>query len=358
MNFNKKNQINIALFIFGLIVWILSWIFFGQSFTITNYLPINICLFIFGLWLLLRGSDGLIDNAVDIARHYRISDTIIGLSLVSIGTSLPELASNTGFAWSGDEQFAIGNVTGSNIANSLFILGVAAVCMTRIPIPKIILKRDAILMLGIFIFFSLFCYFPKNSGLSRIEGYILLLIAILYIAYLYVKIKSDPLDTNIMEFDKPQINNPSWWELLSFIINPFSMALGVGFIIANVVSIAEQLGIPTLIIGATVVAFGTSLPELGVTLSGIRKGKHALILGNIIGSNIFNLLLVMGISTCIQPATVSKTLRDFILPFMLFSGGLSILLMWRHWRLTRKKGIVLLVFYSLYLFIVVVRDNQ
>jgi len=311
---------------------------------------LNIILIAVGLFILLKGSDWFVDSAVFIARKFDVSEMIIGLTLVSIGTSLPELAANVYASFMGETEVALGNVVGSNITNISLILGVGAIYASKLQIPKTLLNRDSLVLLLIYFFFIYLCFFDGfniSYTLTRIEGIVLLFLFGLYLFFLF---KSKDIVPN-EESDEHQhhLINSVFFALLFFIIGFVMITFGAKLAVDNVVNIANSLKISKEIISGTIIAFGTSIPELAVTIVSIKRGRNNLALGNIIGSCIFNVILVMGVAIVIQPVGVSLEMRNFLLPIMLFSGALMVLFMRSGLKLVRWEGMVLTFLYLIYI---------
>ena len=317
---------------------------------VTPSFILNLLLFSIGVWVLIKGSDGVIENASIIARCFGISDLIIGITLVSIGTSMPELATNVYAAIINESTLAIGNVVGSNITNVLLVAGIAVTGLGLISIDQRMFFRDAMIMIGVYLIFSFFSYFTDGSvyRISRREGLILFLGSVTYIIFLLKyegrQIAKSPINSPISD-DHKNVTVALWKAFLSC----FWVIFGAKLIVDNVVWTAIKLDVPQELVSATVIALGTSLPEVAVTVSGIVKKKRDIALGNIIGSNTFNLLLVMGVTAAIRPVPVSADLRCYLIPYMLMTGFGFLLFMRTSWALVRWEGIAFLIGYGLFI---------
>jgi cation:H+ antiporter len=298
----------------------------------------------------LKGSGWFVDAVVFIARKFEVSEMVIGLTLVSIGTSLPELAANVYASATGEAGVSLGNVVGSNITNITLILGVGAMYASVIPIPKSLLKRDSLILLIVYFVFIYLCRYSgleQDNFLLRFEGIILLLF---FVVYLFILIKNKDVIHEETDGEHHSDFIKSFSRALLFFIIGFLMIIfGAKLAVDNVVSIANHLNISKEIISGTIIAFGTSVPELAVTVISIKRGKHNLALGNIIGSCIFNIILVMGVAIVIQPLKVSLVMNNVLLPLMLFSAGLMILFMRFGMKIVRWQGGVLSLLYILYI---------
>lgn len=298
--------------------------------------------------LLIKSSEKMIDSASKLATVFKIPPFIIGFSVIAFGTSAPELIIGVITGISRTNQITMGNVLGSTIANIALVVGIAAIFKT-IPIDKSIVKKaiplfvvsQAFLMLLLFI----------GGVLSRIDGVILLVCFSIFLFYVFTRTKDsvyvDEEDTPKYNIDSPKKES----NLILAVILLFSMAgvfLGGNYVVQSSTGIARAFGISELVIGLTVVAVGTSLPELITTILAILKNKSDIAIGNIIGSNIFNLLFVLGVSSVIHPILWSNGIQwDFILGFG--AAALMVLLSLRKNQLKRPIGIILLLYYVGYI---------
>ncbi len=319
-----------------------GYFFMHIEFT-SPWILLNIPLFAAGLFVLVKGCGIFIDSAAEIARNFGFSETIIGLTLVSIGTSLPELGTNIYASLNAEGQIALANALGSNIANIGLILALAIVLRGSIPIfPPTIIRRDAMAMLLAFIIITVFSLSGKNT-LGRSEGCVLLAIFLLYLGLLYSGRNRKHDDSGT-----PAENNNTFKNLLVILVGLAMISCGAKTMVDNVISTAEKMSVSKALITATVVAFGTSVPELAVTVTGILKGKNQLAIGNILGSCIFNVLMVMGVSSVLQPISAGTGITSIALPFMLGTGCLMTIFMFTGMSLKRIEGFVLLAIYTLF----------
>ena len=298
-----------------------------------------------GFVLLFLGGDWLVDGGVALARRFRISPLVIGMTIVAFGTSAPELLVSLISAIKGSSGIAIGNVVGSNIANIGLILGLTAIIY---PIDTNNRKVTANGLIMIFASLLLLAFSMRN-GISRVEGIIMFAGLLLFTIISIRKgrsnqdeISSDPDDKKPM---KPLL------ALLLVVISCVMLSFGADFLVDGATSMAKALGVSDKIIGLTIVALGTSLPELAASVAAAIKKEMDISIGNIIGSNIFNILCVLGISASIRPIGFEfiQYRTDFII-MILFAGAL--LLFIRPWkttgRLGRAAGILLFLAYSAY----------
>ncbi|OVE77974.1 hypothetical protein BVX99_01215 [bacterium F16] len=326
----------------------------------TESLAINIVLFIVGLAVLVKGSGWFIDGAAFVAKRLKIPDAIIGLTLVSIGTSLPELATNI-YAAGGEGKpgVAMGGIPGSNVSNILLVLGLTVCCLKTVDVNKILFHKDTMMMVFSFVVFAVMCYaFPiynsatnmTEPGISRIESVILLAIFVVYMIRL-LRRKDDPEAKQAVEAEeeKSAIHN-LLLALVALVGGGVMVGGGANVMVSNVVWIAEvKLHISPAIVAATIIAVGTSVPELAVTFAGILKKKNDIALGNIIGSSIFNLIFVMGVTGLVAEIPFHAEAAMMIMPAMLISGFLLVVFMRTHWALKRWEGVVLTCLFLCYI---------
>ena len=307
---------------------------------------------IVGFALLTIAANWLINGASSLAKRLNISDLVIGLTIVAFGTSAPELVVNIIAASEGSSDIALTNILGSNIINTLIILGVSAVIYPvackrstyRIEIPLSALAGLAVLILGTN-FFGSITFGETYNGLSRLDGIILLIIFVFFCAYtIYQGLHNRESDEESFEA------MPIWKSLLLIIIGLTGLIYGGELIVSNAVSIAKGLGINESIIGVTIVALGTSLPELATSAVAAFKKNTDLAIGNVIGSNIFNVFFVLGLSAVINPLTSYQNLQ---IDAIMAAGSSMLLLIFI--ALSRKRniniyaGISMLTIYGIYL---------
>jgi cation:H+ antiporter len=311
---------------------------------------IEILFFIVGFVFLVKGADLLVDGSYFVARHLRISELAIGLTVVAFGTSLPELVVNLSASFRGASDLAIGNVFGSNIANVLLILGVSAI-LCPLPLQKKTIVSEipftliAALLVGFLANAALFND-EKTMLLSRWDGLILLFFFGLYLVYI-VKTAKENEDTL---YDKEVKTLNLKKSVIYIILGVIGLFLGGKWIVDGAVYIAGILDLSEGFIGLTVVAIGTSLPELVTSVTAAMKGNIDISIGNIIGSNIFNLLWVLAISSIIKPLPFSG-INNIDIIIMVFSCTLIIIAMATGVRnaIDRKNGFLFLVIYFAYL---------
>lgn len=316
-------------------------------------------LFFLGFLILIKGADFLVEGASSIAIKFNVSQMIIGLTIVSFGTSLPELLVNVTASIGGNPGLAIGNIFGSNIANILLILGISAM-IRPLPISKNIYFSEipfslvATLLVG-FLANAALLSDVKSLTLSRIDGTILLVFFVLFMGYIYVVFKADneKLDSEQEKIEPPLSMKKS---LLFILLGLVGLYFGGEWVVSGAVLIAEQFGLSETFIGLTVVAIGTSLPELFTSAVAAYKGNTDIAVGNVVGSNIFNLLWILGVSALIRPLPFDVASNTDIVMIV----GSSALLLFavavgKGARIVRWEGMLFVAVYIGYITYLVLR---
>ena len=305
---------------------------------------VNILLLLVGLGLVVLGADWLVNGASSIARRAGISEFVIGLTIVGFGTSCPELVVSLSGAIEGNSDISVGNVVGSNIFNVLFILGLTAMVL---PVGMTDKNRriDIPITLGVTILLVILGITGSMSGpvISRWEGVLMLLV---FSAYLFYCFKSDSKD----EFSETQRDTLSITKSIALTLTGLAgLIFGGDLFVDSATALARQIGVSDKFIAVTILAGGTSLPELATSLVAAIKGKEQLALGNIFGSNVFNAMMILGLSSVITPLSfASMTIVDIIT--LVLSAVL--LLIWaytgRKNRIDRREGAAMLLCYVAY----------
>lgn len=322
----------------------------------------NVLILILGFILLIKGADIFVSGASNIAKKIGIPSVIVGLTIVSLGTSAPELAVSSISAFQGNNGIAIGNILGSNIFNTLVVLGGTAVASPLI-INKRLVKRDFLVNILVLILLYIisfgFIFNGSNGKISRIDGLILLGLCIIYIIFL---IKSAITNKVIYEDDKNLKNKEIkvGLNIIKIIIGVCGIVLGGNLVVNGATNIAYSIGMSEKLVGLTIVAVGTSLPELVTSVVAALKGETEIAIGNVLGSNIFNILLILGLSSTINPIIVLGNLYvDLIfLIFVTIIIGLIIFLSKdkKIKKLNRLEGTILIIFYATYLSYIIMRN--
>ena len=299
-----------------------------------------------GFVLLYFGGDWLVNGGVALARRYRISSLVIGMTIVAFGTSAPELLVSMMSSIKGSAGIAMGNVIGSNIANIGLILGLTAL-LCPIPTQNRKVSANGLVMI---LASLLVLVFSLNNGLSRVEGLVLFAGIILF-TVLSIRLGRTKKEDAITDTET-QVKEMSVLAALMLIALSCAMlAFGADFMVDGATTVAQALGVSDKVIGLTVVALGTSLPELAASIAAAIKKEMDISIGNIIGSNIFNLMCVLGVSASIRPIQFDYTQyrMDFVI-MMAFSAGLIILIQpWKaQGRLSRISGIIMFAAYVIY----------
>ena len=324
---------------------------------VSNSILYNSIVFVIGLVILIKGADWFIDAASYIAKKAHVPDIVIGLTLVSIGTSLPELATNVYAVINNNTRIAVGNAVGSNITNIALVLGVGVILMKHLDVVKKLFKRDCLFMLFVSLLIAVIPWCSTGEGvffITRISGIILSILTISYIAYL-VKNKDEhqEIDEAAHESENDEEHHKMFkniFHALVFFVLGLAMTIyGAKLLVDSVVTVSRQFNLNEEIISATIVAFGTSVPELAVTVSGVIKGKKDIALGNIIGSNIFNIILILGVTSLIKPLIVTNTMAMVVMPIMVALSILLLIFMRLKWQLQRWQGIIFVLIYIAYI---------
>ena len=299
-----------------------------------------------GFVMLFFGGDWLVDGGVAMARKYRISSLVIGMTIVAFGTSAPELLVSMISAIKGSAGIAMGNVLGSNIANIGLILGLTAILC---PIPTDngkILKNGLIMIAASLVLLA----FSLNGGISRIEGLVLFAGVVLFTTLSIRKGRTAGHDQET-EVEVQGEEMSVFAAILLIILSCCMLAFGADFMVDGATVLAKSIGVSDKVIGLTIVALGTSLPELAASLAAAIKKEMDISIGNIIGSNIFNLLCVLGVSAAVKPIgfVFNQYQLDFLV-MILFSAALLLFICpWkRQGRLGRTAGIVMFLAYAVY----------
>lgn len=308
---------------------------------------LDIVYILLGLVLLVKGGDYLVDGSVAIAKRAKLSEMVIGLTVVGFGTSMPELLVSAQSALMGNSGIAIGNVVGSNISNIALILGVTSIVHV-IPAQKSTLKVDLPFML---LSFVLFVAIAMTGTVGRVAGVIAVLILTSFVTY---QVRESRKAEATLAKENPESHDEAepmaLWKAILLVVGAFlAMVFGANILVEGASNIARQLGVTDRIIGLTIVAIGTSLPELFSSVMAAIKGKTDMAIGNIIGSGYFNILCVIGISSIITPITGSNIGFAFDYALMVCLGVLLWMFLRSKYKLERWEGVTLTAIYITYL---------
>ncbi len=311
---------------------------------------ITFLLLVAGLVLLVAGAEFLVRGASRIAAVLQISPLIIGLTIVAYGTSAPEMFVSVMSGLSGQGDIAMGNVVGSNICNVLLILGLSAL-VTPLVVTKQIIRSDVPIMIGVSVLLLMFCL---DGKLSRVDSLILFTGAIAYTLSLIYQSKKQKATqdefTQEYGFDG-NVTSSLWLKNIIFIVGGLALlVLGSRWLVDSAVTIATALGVNELLIGLTIVAIGTSLPELATSVVASFRGERDIAVGNVLGSNIFNILAVLGVSGTISPdgIQVSETLIQFDLPVAIAVAFACLPIFYSGQRIDRWEALLFLFYYLAY----------
>lgn len=299
--------------------------------------------FIVGILLLYYGADYLVKGAANIARILGIKPIVVGLTVVAFGTSMPEFLVGLQAAIIGENDIAVGNIIGSNVANIALILGVSAVISPLVINFKSIKKELIFLLIGSLIFCGVI-----YNGTNLIIGLIFILIMVAFIVYLILHPGEAPIKEELPESDNSIPKN-----ILFAILGGVGLVFGSRILIDSAVFFARIFKVPEIVIGMTIVAIGTSLPELAASVVASVKKESDISIGNIIGSNIFNMFFVIGGVSLIKNINVNKLIYSFEVPIMLLLTALLFPMIAKSNGLKRINGIIFLIIYvgfSFYLF--------
>ena len=310
-----------------------------------------IILIVLGFILLIKGADFLVEGASNIAKKFHIPEIIIGLTIVSIGTSMPELFVSITSAIEGYPDMAIGNIVGSNIANLLLILGMSSI------IRSIRFKRETRLIeipmcLGISLLFVLLC--NLGHDITRFDAGILIVLFVVFIGYTIIMAKKgeefDKEDDDEKVVDRTKLSKSTIKDVVFLVWGAVLLKIGGDLTVNNAVEVAKHFGLSEKLISVTILAVGTSLPELVTSVSAAFKGKSDIAIGNILGSNIFNMLLIIGVSAMIKPIVYNTS---YNLDMIFLIGGTLVLSLFPiippKNKMSRGNGLVYVIIYIGYL---------
>lgn len=306
---------------------------------------------VISLIVLIYSADKFVEGAANIATYFNVPNILVGVVIIGFGTSMPEMLVSALSALNGNPSIALGNAYGSNIANIGLILGLSVLLTPIILKAQVILREIPILIFTLLITF----YFLSDLSLSRTEAVLLLIVFIIAMGYSIIKAKKNHELDDDLEINQLSIKASIMWTIIGLVL----LLVSSKFLVSAAVDIARFWGISDLVIGLTVVAVGTSLPELASSLAAIKQGKHDIVIGNIMGSNLFNTLVVVGITGVITPIAVEHNIISRDIPFMfIFTAILiplaigKIFFMKRIFKLSRVSGAILLIAYTFYNYII------
>lgn len=297
-------------------------------------------LFLIGLAILYVGAEWLIQAASQMALEYGIRPLVIGLTIVALGTSLPEFFINFFAAVTGEHDLAIGNIIGSNICNIALILGTSALILPLAVQPQMLSKEYPLMMSAMVLFYVL----ALDGVISQVDGALMVMGLLGVMAFLFIDAKRHPHNPMLDEAPDAEddaLRSPGMQALYTAAGMAF-LAGGAHLMVRSAVNMADAMGVDHVVIGLTIVAIGTSLPELAASMVGVFKQEADLSVGNVLGSNILNVLFVVGAVSLVSPLNVGATSMTVHLPVMLGFSALVLPLAWTRYCITRWEGALLL----------------
>ena len=310
---------------------------------------INILVLSIGMILLIKGADLFVGGASSMARNLKIPSLVIGLTLVSIGTSLPELSVSITSAIKGMSDMSFGNVIGSNIFNTFVVIGISALFIP-LTVSKYMIRYDIPILILIYALLAIFGFLITPYVINLWESIFLLVLMFIYIIFLIFRSKNEKV------IEKQDLKDNKWCiNILLAVIGLIGIILGGSFVVESSKNIARTFGMSELLVGLTIVAIGTSLPELVTSIVAAKKGENDIAIGNAIGSCIFNIVLILAVSGIITPTTLNLT--SYIdLIFMSASAILVFIMIIGGKRIGRGKGLILVFIYIIYLAYIILRN--
>ena len=308
---------------------------------------IQIVLLLVGFVFLIKGSDFFVDGASSIASLLKIPTIIVGLTIVALGTSAPEAAVSITSSLTGSNAMAVSNVIGSNLFNMLMVIGIAAL-LSELLMEKKVLDFDLPFLVGITILWAVFIIIGWD--ITNIEGIILLLIMIAYISYL---VYSTRKSGGAKEVEKPKYTLPK--SIIFILVGLAGIILGGDLVVDSASAIAIAFGMSETLVGLTIVAIGTSLPELVTSLTALKKGENQMVIGNVIGSNLFNILFVLGASSAISAIPLDSSMLIDVL-FMLFVTILCFIFGKTQDKYDKREGAILVLLFIGYMAFAIMRN--
>lgn len=314
--------------------------------SIMNEMIIAIVSLVIGFILLIKGADFFVDGSSSVAKRLRVPSIVIGMTIVAMGTSLPECAVSVTASLTNNNSLAVSNVVGSNIFNLMVVCGICSLFMPLV-VQANTLKKEFPFSIVCAVLLILFGYLGMTVG--HMDGVLLLLLFVAYIVWMIVSaIQSRTEGSETYDI------LPVWKCLVYIIGGCIAIKFGGDFVVDGAVAIAERLGLSQTLIGLTIVACGTSLPELVTSVVAARKNELDMAIGNVIGSNIFNILFVLGVAASISPvAFITENLIDTVILILcsLLVWGFA----WTKSKLERREGILMLAVYTVYLVYICIR---
>ena len=314
---------------------------------------VSLLVLIVGFILLMKGADFFVEGSSSVAKKFNVPSLIIGMTIVAMGTSLPELAVSVTASITGNNTLAVSNVSGSNIFNLMVVCGACA----PLTIEKNTLMKEfpfSIVCAGLLVVFGFI-----GMKLGRVDGIIFLVIFVAYLLWMIYSAKKARSEGDKFETEEEEMAEeikilPMWKCLLYIVGGMIAIKFGGDFVVNGASSIAAGFGLSQTLIGLTIVALGTSLPELVTSIVAARKNEVDMALGNVIGSNIFNILLILGVAAAISPVTfIMENIIDIII--LIIMSTVVWIFAWTSKKINRKEGIIMLLVYVVYMVYICIR---
>ena len=305
----------------------------------------NVLFIFFGFLLLVVGGEFIVRSSVAISLKFNISKLVIGMTVVAFATSLPELIVSINAALNDSPAIAINNVIGSNIANIALVLSIISI-LSYIEVDKNFYKKDWPIMFVFSIFLVIFCV--TNNALDRYEGLILVVLLLLFI---YYSLNNSDAEFSDSDLDDKLVSTSNTKIIIWLLISSITLYFGADFLVNGAVDFAKQMNISEAVISVSIVAIGTSIPELAASLIAIAKREKGISIGNLIGSNIFNIGSVLGITAIIKPIQIANEIIERDLLWMLFFALLLLLMaiIPKKNSISKLKGFLMLFTYFLFI---------
>lgn len=307
----------------------------------------DVVLLLIGFLALIKGADFFVDGASSIADHLRIPAIVVGLTIVAFGTSAPEAAVSITAGLSGSNEIAVGNVVGSNIFNLLMVIGCSCL-IKKIAVQESMVKKEIPFMIFSGVLMCLFCY--TGLVISRFEGMIFTLLILLFVFY--------TVQTALKNRHNMEVNEPKFSVMMSILVSIIGLVLiivGGDWVVDSASSIALSFGLSETLVGLTIVSIGTSLPELVTSIVAAKKGQSDIALGNVVGSNIFNILFILGLSSLVKPIGISTVIFTDLAVMMV-----TFVLVWMIAKMRKefdkKESILFILIFVVYMAYIIVRN--
>ena len=311
---------------------------------------LSILLLVVGMTLLIKGADWFVEGASAIAKAMKIPSLVIGLTLVSVGTSAPEFSVSLTSSLQQQIDLSYGNIIGSNIFNTFVVIGVSAMIIPLV-VSKHMQKYDLPILAGIYLLLGLFSFLISPGTIVLWESIIIFVLTFIYTAFLIIRSKNEPQEENVEKKKR------KWWvNLILVAVGLAGIIFGGKLVVDNASTLATKVGMSEKLVGLTIVAIGTSLPELVTSIVAAKKGENDIAVGNAIGSCIFNVILILGLCSIIEPYKVNLTsdVVDFFV--MLTSVVVLFLFSLKRKKIVRWHGIIMVLIYVLYLAYIIARN--